>query len=64
MLANHEPDRNIEDLSDTGIYAAIRYFEPAETSREGKNDDNGVIICVCLYIALLGCLAFLWIPWG
>ena len=26
MLTNHEPDRNIEDLTD--MYAAIRYLEP------------------------------------
>jgi hypothetical protein len=27
MLANHEPDWNIDDLSDTEVYAAIRYLE-------------------------------------
>jgi hypothetical protein len=63
MLTNHEPDRNIEDLSDAEIYAAIRYLEPTETSTEEKNDDNGVVICVCLYIALVGCLAFVWLYW-
>jgi hypothetical protein len=61
MLTNHEPDRNIEDLSDTEICAAIRYLEPAETSTEEQDNDNGAIICVCLYIALLGCLAFVWL---
>jgi hypothetical protein len=63
MLANHEPYRNIEDLTDAEIYAAIRYLEPAETSTDGQNDRNGVVICVCLYIALLGCLAFVWLYW-
>jgi hypothetical protein len=69
MLANYDPDWNIEDLTDTEIYAAIRYLEP-ETSNanEQKDDtpttqsfDTGVVICVCLYIAVVGCLAFLWV---
>jgi hypothetical protein len=62
MLTNHEPDPNIEDLSDAEIYAAIRYLEAAELSTE-NSDDNGVVICLCLYIALLGCLAFVWLYW-
>jgi hypothetical protein len=61
MLTNQEPDGNVEDLSDTEIYAAIRYLEPAETSTDEQNDDNDVVICACLYIALLGCLAFVWL---
>ena len=34
MLTNHEPDRNIEDLTDTEIYDAIRYLEPDPKKRE------------------------------
>jgi hypothetical protein len=63
MLTNHEPDPNIEDRSDAEIYAAIRYLEPVETSTEEQDDDNSVIICVCLHIALLACLAFVWLCW-
>ena len=63
MLTNYGPDRNIEDLSDAEIDAAIRYLEPAETSTEEQDDNNGVVICVCLYIAQLGCLAFVWLYW-
>ena len=68
MLTNHDPDRNIEDLTDTEIYDAIRHLEPAATSaqemvEEDQEKDNGVVICVCLYIALLGCLAFVWLHW-
>jgi hypothetical protein len=64
MLTNQEPDWNIDDLTDTEIYAAIRYLEP-DPRTENKQDadeqdkDNGVVICVCLYILLLGCLASL-----
>jgi hypothetical protein len=68
MLTNHEPDRNIEDLTDTEMYDAIRYLEPApqcakEMGADDLEKDNGVVICVCLYIALLGCLAFVWLYW-
>jgi hypothetical protein len=63
VLTNHGPDRNIEDLTDEEIYAAIRYLEPAETSTDERNDNNGVVISVCLYIALLWCLAFVWLYW-
>jgi hypothetical protein len=68
MLANHEPDRNIEELTDTEIYDAIRYLEPYPKSVKERDEcvwgkDNGVIICVLLSTALLGCLAFVWLYW-
>jgi hypothetical protein len=68
MLTNHEPDRNIEDLTDKEIYDAIRYLEPDpnsgnEMDRDDRDKDNGVVICVFLYVALLACLAFVWFYW-
>ena len=72
MLTSPEPDRNIEELNDDEIYAAIRYLDrdPASASKESEDagvleqdDDRGVAICVCLYFALLGCLAFVWLYW-
>lgn len=68
MLTNQEPDWNIDDITDTEIYAAIRYLEldsgkSGEQDSDGQSRDEGVFICVGLYIALLGCLAFLWIYW-
>ena len=68
MLTNHEPDRNIEDLTDPEIYDAIRYLEPdpkgVKEMVEGyREKDGGVVICVSLYIALLGCLVFVWLYW-
>jgi hypothetical protein len=66
MLANYDPDSNIDQLTDIEIYAAIRYLEPDPTNadelqEEEQAKDNGVLICVCLYIAMLACLAFWWI---
>ena len=68
MLRNHEPDRNIEDLTETEIYDAIRYLDPdPRNADEGDTDDqdkdNGVVICVCLYVLLAACLSFLWFYW-
>ena len=61
MLTNREPDWNIDDLTDTEIYDAICYLEPAPTTAaeqdSGDQDQgDGVVICVCLYIALGGLL--------
>lgn len=70
MRTNPEPNRNIEELNDDEIYAAIRYLElgPGSASKHSdntattkENDDNGVAICACLYIAVLGCLAAFWL---
>ena len=70
MLTNPEPDRNIEELSDDEIYAAIRYLEPSPGSASEQradppvseqNHDNGVMICVCLCIGVIGCLVVFWL---
>ena len=70
MLTNPEPDRNIEELHDDDIYAAIRYLEPEprsaskhsdDTATTKEKDDNGAVICVCLYIAMAGSLAVFWL---
>jgi hypothetical protein len=68
MLTNHEPDRNIEDLSDAEIYDAIRYLEPGpksvnEMDGDDQDKDNAVAISVFLYVGLLVCLAFMWFYW-
>jgi hypothetical protein len=68
MLTNHEPDRNIEDLTDTKISAAIHYLEadPGIEDKQvadGHDKDHGAVICVCLYILLAGCLSLLWFYW-
>jgi hypothetical protein len=69
MLANYDPDSNIDDLTDTEIYAAIRYLEPGTTNADqvdadDQHEDNGVVICACLYVGLLICFAFLWFYWS
>jgi hypothetical protein len=68
MLTNQEPDWNIDDLTDTEIYAAIRYLDadPRTVNKRDADDkekDNSVATCICLYILVLGCLAFVWFYW-
>jgi hypothetical protein len=66
MLTNHDANWTIDDLTDGEIYAAIRYLEVDRRclDRQDANDqgiDNGVVICVCLSVALL--LADMWFYW-
>jgi hypothetical protein len=70
MLTNPEPDRNIEEANDDEIYSAIHYLDRDIRSwnKQGDdiaaiqgNDDHTVVICVCLYLAVLGCLAAFWL---
>lgn len=72
MLTDPESNRDIEELSDEQVYAAIRYLEPFpgsagtqsdDAASPGQDDDHGVVMCICLYVALLGCLAFFWLYW-
>ena len=72
MLTNHEPDWNGEERNEDEIYAAIRYLEPDPRSADeglasydavtaNQNDDSGVVISICLYIVVAGCLAVFWL---
>jgi hypothetical protein len=46
MLANHEPDWNIDDLSDSEVYAAIRNLERDPGSTNQQDDDILTILQV------------------
>jgi hypothetical protein len=69
MLTNPDSNRNIEELNDDEIYAAIRYLEPnpesaseqLDAAATTERDVNGVVISVCLCIALLVCIAVFWL---
>jgi hypothetical protein len=66
MLMNQEPDGNIADLTDTEMYAAIRYLEPSprsanEQDAHDQNKDDVVAICVCSFVALLVFLSIWWV---
>jgi hypothetical protein len=66
MLMNYDPDSNIDPVTNSEIHDAIRYLDPDrahpnERHENEQGEDNGVVICVCLYIAMLVCLGFFWI---
>jgi hemolysin-activating ACP:hemolysin acyltransferase len=69
---NEEPDRNIEELTDEEIYSAISYLESdsrtdeylePDSSANEQDRDSGIGIFICSYIAMVGCLGFVWIYW-
>jgi hypothetical protein len=40
MPTNHDPDSNIDDLTDIEIYVAIRYLEPDPTNADEQQADD------------------------
>lgn len=53
MPQNYGPHRHIEELTDTEIYAAIRYLEP-------ESNRSAVAVAIILLILMLGPVAFIW----
>jgi hypothetical protein len=63
MSKKHQSNWNIEDLTDGEIYEAIRRLDPDPTTASKENIDSGVVICVGLWIAVIGCIGFMWLYW-
>ena len=59
MAKKHESKWNIEDLSDSDIYDAIRYLEPDQIWEQQHNHDTAFAICLCVVILLLGLLGLM-----
>jgi hypothetical protein len=53
MLTNHEPDRSIEDLTETEIYNAIRYIEPRPRNTNDKQDDSAALVAAIIFVILM-----------
>jgi len=53
MLTNQEPDRNIEDLTETQIYRAIRYLELCPRNANEKQDDIGALVATIIFVILM-----------
>jgi hypothetical protein len=53
MLTNHEPDRNIEDLTETEINEAIRYLEPHPRNTNEKQDDTATLVAAISFVILM-----------
>jgi hypothetical protein len=60
MAKKHESNWNIEDLTDAEVYDSIRDLEPDPMWRKQQDDNVAFVICVSLFILLLGCIGFIW----
>jgi hypothetical protein len=61
MEKKYESKSNIENLTDAEIYAAIRDLEPDRRSTTELDAHTIFLICISLWILLLGCLGFIWL---
>ena len=60
MLRNQEPDRNLEELTDAEIYAAIQYLEPDSQDSERPDDYGGLVFAIFFLVLLLGAIGIVW----
>ena len=44
MLKDHEPDQNIEEITDEEIYSVIHYLEPGSQYNERQEEQNDVAV--------------------
>jgi hypothetical protein len=63
MLTNHEPDRSIEDLTETEIYNAIRYIEPRPRNTNDKQDDSAALVAAIIFVILMLGLGLMLLYW-
>jgi hypothetical protein len=63
MLTDHDPDRNIEDLTDAEIYAAIRYLEPHPRNTNEKQDDTAALVATIIFLILMLGLGLMLLYW-
>ena len=61
MAKKYESKSNIENLTDAEIYAAIRDLEPDRRRATELDADAIFLICISLWILLLGFLGFIWL---
>jgi hypothetical protein len=63
MLTNHEPDRNIEDLTETDIYNAICYLESHPRNTNEKQDDTAALVAAIIFVILMLGLGLMLLYW-
>jgi hypothetical protein len=63
MLTNHEPDRNIEDLTETEIYDAIRYLELHPKNAYEKQDDTAALVAAIIFVIVMLGLGWMLLYW-
>jgi hypothetical protein len=63
MLTNHEPDRNIEDLTETEIYNAIRYLESRPRNTNEKQGDTAALVATVIFVIVMLGLGLMLLYW-
>ena len=63
MLTNHEPDRNVEDLTETEIYNVIRYLESHPRNTNEKQDDTAALVAAIIFVILMLGLGLMLLYW-
>jgi len=58
MANTHRSKWNIEELTDAEICDAIRDLDPDPGIRKQQNDSAALVMCISLFILLLGCVGF------
>ena len=61
MARKYESKWNIDKLTNADIYDAIRDLEPDRKSATELDADSIFLICISLWILLLGCPGFIWL---
>ena len=63
MLRDQEPDRNMDELTDTEIHNAIHYLETDSQGSNEQDDRAALAIAITFLILLSGAIGFLWYQW-
>lgn len=63
MLTNQDPERNIDDLTETEIYNAIRYLEPHPRNINDRKDDTTALVAVIIFLILMLGLGLMLLYW-
>jgi hypothetical protein len=63
MAERYGLNSKIDNLTDDEIYDAIRYLDQDPGGTTQDKVDSGVVICISLWMLVLGCLGFMWLYW-
>jgi hypothetical protein len=63
MAETYGLNSRLDNLTDDEIYDSIRYLDQDPRGASQDKVDSGVVICVSLWILVLGCLGFMWLYW-
>jgi hypothetical protein len=59
MAKKHESSKQIEDVTQVEVSAAIRYLDPDLRSTKEQDHATRIAICIALVLLALACLVFI-----